>query len=110
MLFTLFASPYSLNYDFVLLLIPLLLLAGGVSGKLETAAAVIAYLIPWPALDLLGRAGNATFSCGVLFLLMTAYGARRELDAPGAGHYNDGNSILTRTRRSRCKSGAVPQL
>jgi hypothetical protein len=90
-LFTLLASPYLLNYDFVLLLIPLVLLAGGVSGKLATAALAITYLLPWPALGLLGRAGNVVFSFGALLLLMTAYGATRELDAPGAWHYNDGN-------------------
>ena len=57
LLITLLVSPYLYNYDFLLLLVPLAILANK-SSLIEKMIVVIGYLIPTLALLFLGRAGN----------------------------------------------------
>jgi hypothetical protein len=60
---TLLLDPYLLNYDYVLLLIPLLWLIR------KNKLAALAYFIPWAALAL-GRSGNVLLPIAALLLLM----------------------------------------
>lgn len=67
-LITLLSSPYLFNYDFVLLLVPLFLMAGQASTWLEWSLIGIIYLIPWMGLGVFGRNGNITLNLSALFL------------------------------------------
>jgi hypothetical protein len=60
---TLLLDPYLLNYDYVLLLIPLIWLVR------KNKLAALAYFIPWAAL-VLGRNGNILLPIAALLLLM----------------------------------------
>lgn len=67
-LITLLASPYLLNYDFILLLIPLFLIAGQARTWSEWILVGFTYVIPWLGLGLFGRQGNVTLVISALFL------------------------------------------
>jgi hypothetical protein len=73
---TLLLDPYLLNYDYVLLLIPLLWLV-----RRERLAA-LAYFIPWAALAL-GRDGNVLLPVAALLLLTILWKKRDKLILPG---------------------------
>lgn len=62
--FTLLVYPYLLNYDYILLLVPLVILSG-LAGR---AALLAAYLLPWVALAL-GRGGNPLLAISTLLVL-----------------------------------------
>lgn len=53
-------SPYLLNYDYVLLLVPFIELARGARSALEWIGVVLAYAVPVFGLGLLGTAGNVS--------------------------------------------------
>lgn len=72
-LVTLLASPYLLNYDFILLLIPLFFIAGPACTWREWSSVGAAYLIPWLGLGLFGRQGNLTLILSALFLAIGLY-------------------------------------
>jgi hypothetical protein len=55
---TLLVSPYLLNYDFLLLVVPLITLAREARLSLEWIALALAYILPPAALALWGPAGN----------------------------------------------------
>jgi O-antigen/teichoic acid export membrane protein len=71
-LLTLLIDPYLLNYDYVLLLIPLFWLVR------KSKLAILAYFIPWAALAL-GRDGNILLPVAALLLLTIAWKKRDEL-------------------------------
>jgi glycosyl transferase family 87 len=74
-LLTLFGSPYLLNYDYVLLLVPLFLLAGA-ARQVDWIALALAYLLPLVSLLAgLGTKGNFALVLSVL-LLIVAHTAR----------------------------------
>jgi glycosyl transferase family 87 len=87
-LVTMLSSPYLLNYDFVLLLLPLLWLVDRAAARLEWSLVLIAYLIPFVALGLWGRQGNIGFSFSAIILLILAYCRARPLDGLPRPAYN----------------------
>lgn len=87
-LFLLLASPYLLNYDFVLLLVPMLSLLAGPVRIPRWIFAGVAYLIPLFALLLLGRRGNFLYSAATLILLALVYDETRRLDISPPAAYN----------------------
>lgn len=70
-LVTLLVSPYLLNYDYVLLLIPLFFMASRALTLGEWSLTGLIYLIPWLGLGLFGRQGNITLVLSTL--LMTGW-------------------------------------
>jgi hypothetical protein len=84
---TLLVSPYLLNYDYLLLLVPLIVLALEAHAAREWIALGIAYVIPPAALAIWGTAGNpaliiSTLIVAALLLWHTvpaADGSSREL-------------------------------
>ncbi len=73
--FTLLVDPYLLNYDYILLLLPLALLAGQVktlSGRLALAGA---YLTSWVALGL-GRDGNLLLAAATLLVMILLWNGK----------------------------------
>lgn len=66
--FTLLAYPYLLNYDYILLLVPLAVLVGRVRSLSGRAALLAAYLLPWVALAF-GREGNPLLAVSTLLAL-----------------------------------------
>ena len=70
---TLLISPYLLNYDYLLLLVPLTSLAGQDRSRREWMALGVAYALPPVALALWGTAGNPGLiisTCIVFFLIL----------------------------------------
>jgi hypothetical protein len=76
----LLSSPYLLNYDFVLLLVPFFFLAGGERTPFEWSLIVAAYLIPFIALGIWNRNGNIDFSISAFTLLILLDRGTRRLD------------------------------
>ena len=69
-LVTLLVSPYLLNYDYLLLLVPLIMLAGGEHSPSEWIALGLAYILPAAALALLGPSGSAAPILSTLIVLV----------------------------------------
>ena len=69
-LVTLLVSPYLLNYDFVLLLIPLFFLAGRMENWLDWLFVGIGYFLPLLGLGLFGRQGNITLILAAVLLMV----------------------------------------
>ncbi len=70
--FTLLVDPYLLNYDYVLLLVPLTVGWGAGAAGLLT---LTAYLLPWVGL-LLGRAGNPLLALSTLLVIAALWRER----------------------------------
>jgi hypothetical protein len=68
-LMTLLADPYLFNYDYVLLLLPLIYLAGQARQASLRLLLAGVYLLPWLSL-LLARAANIFYACAALVLLV----------------------------------------
>ncbi len=85
---TLLASPYLLNYDFVLLLLPLYFLAGQNNKIADWLFVIAAYIIPFISIGLLGRHGNLGFSLSAILLLAILYRRGRQLDDSPDAAYN----------------------
>jgi hypothetical protein len=66
-LMTLLVSPYLQNYDFVLLLVPFLVLGAEAHG-IGWAWLALAYVLPFAALSLYGTAGNMSLVVSALIL------------------------------------------
>ena len=78
-LLILFGSPYLLNYDYVLLLVPLFLLAGA-ARPLDWIALALAYLLPLASLLAgLGTKGNPALVSSVLLLIMAQTARVRQI-------------------------------
>ncbi len=76
----LLASPYLLNYDFVLLLVPLAMLAGGERKPVDWVVLLAAYVVPFAALMVWGRQGNFVLPLCAAVLLFMQYRDMRSLD------------------------------
>jgi hypothetical protein len=88
---TLIISPYLFNYDFILLLIPIVILLRG-SNLSPNIILGICYLAPTLALGWYGRAGN--ISLLIVTLVLTALiflRAKSQVDAPTLTAYNTNN-------------------
>lgn len=83
-LVVLLASPYLLNYDFILLLVPLACLAGQKHTLTGWLLLCITYLLPFAAVGVLGRQGNIVFPVCAALLTGMLYWNSRPLDvSPG---------------------------
>lgn len=69
---TLLASPYQYNYDFVVLLLPFLLLASTVQKRLDWLWLALAYFLPWVGL-IFSRGGNYFLLFSVLLITGSLY-------------------------------------
>lgn len=76
----LLVNPYLLNYDFVLLLFVFYLLFFSSRSPAKIVWLSAAYLLPFLALGLWGRAGNPAFSVSALILLALTFRDTRQLD------------------------------
>ncbi|MGZ6346910.1 MAG: glycosyltransferase family 87 protein [Anaerolineales bacterium] len=84
---TLLASPYLQNYDYVILLAPFFVLAGGVH-HFQWLWLTAAYILPWLGFGFLGAIGAVTliYSTLLLFILLTH--TLRPLDVSPPPAYN----------------------
>lgn len=85
---TLLASPYLLNYDFVLLLLPFYFLAGQNNKPADWLFITAAYVTPFISVGLLGRYGNLGFSLSAILSLAILYRLSRQLDGSPDAAYN----------------------
>ncbi len=79
-LIVLLVSPYLLNYDFLLLLVPLAMLAGESYGPGGWLLIGLAYGLPFLVMGLLGRQGNFIFPLDAILLAGMLYAQTRPLD------------------------------
>jgi alpha-1,2-mannosyltransferase len=85
----LLASPYLLNYDFVLLLVPMAILARGRPTPTGWLALASAYVLPFIALGFWGRQGNFVFPlCAAILLFLLYQHQTRLLDVSPSAAYN----------------------
>ncbi len=87
-LVTLLSSPYLLNYDFVILLLPFFWLAGQARTLFEWGAMILAYLLPFIALDIWHRQGNFVLLISTCILLILLFRDIHSLDAASKAAYN----------------------
>jgi hypothetical protein len=87
-LIVLLVSPYLLNYDFVLLLIPFFILIKRNRTILEYGLLALAYLLPFFTLDFFGRQGNSAFLVSTVILLVMLYRDAYLLDVSHSPAYN----------------------
>lgn len=78
--FTLLIDPYLLNYDYLLLLLPLTILTESVHALPGRAILLTAYLLPWLALAL-GRQGNPLLAASALLTLGLWWNTVKRADA-----------------------------
>ena len=76
-LLTLLADPYMFNYDYVLLLLPLVCLAGLAKALGIRLILAGAYLLPWISLGL-ARGANILYACAAIVLLVILLRSSRE--------------------------------
>jgi Glycosyltransferase family 87 len=76
----LLASPYLLNYDFVLLLVPLAFLAKTQRSAVRRILLILAIALPWAALGIWGRQGNFVYPLCALLVMAMLYWPPRPLD------------------------------
>ena len=72
-LVTLLVSPYLLNYDFVLLIVPIFILAGQAKNRLDWFLIGAAYILPWLGLGLFGRQGNVVLILSTFLVAARLY-------------------------------------
>jgi len=72
-LVTLLVSPYLLNYDFVLLIVPILIVAGQANKLLDWILIGAAYILPWLGLGLFGRQGNIVLILSTICITIQLY-------------------------------------
>ena len=82
-LITILVSPYLQNYDYLLLLVPLIELARGGRRTLEWIAMALAYVLPYVSLGLWGTRGNASLIVSACILFGIAAMESRS-DDPGS--------------------------
>jgi hypothetical protein len=87
-LITLLVNPYLYNYDFMLLLIPLFVCAAQSPSPAEWILIGLAYIIPLPAIILLGRQGNPVFVIATFLLVIVMALQLRRIDAANDTAYN----------------------
>ena len=87
-LIVLLASPYLLNYDFVLLLVPFAVLAGEGRAPVDWILLAGVYLAPFLALLAWGRQGNFILPLGAAILLVLLHRGKPPLDVSLPAAYN----------------------
>jgi hypothetical protein len=92
LLITLLVSPYLYNYDFLLLFVPFAVLAK-VGSLIQKIIVIICYLVPTPALLLLGRAGNISLIIVTVMMAALFYSIAKHpiIDVPAHAAYNTNN-------------------
>lgn len=92
----LLSSPYQYNYDFVVLLLPLFLLASIVRNRSDWLWLALAYSLPWVGL-IFGRQGNQVLlvsTFGLMFFLWQKSKPEQSwLDGRSQAMYNQQNSL-----------------
>jgi len=83
LLITLLVSPYLYNYDFLLLLVPIAVLAGK-GNNAHKVVAIACYLVPTVAILALGRHGNISLLIATILLAFLLYqrAGKLEIDVP----------------------------
>lgn len=83
LLITLLVSPYLYNYDFLLLLVPIVVLAGK-GNNAHKVVAIACYLVPTVAILALGRHGNISLLIATILLAFLLYqrAGKLEIDVP----------------------------
>ncbi len=76
--FTLLVDPYLLNYDYILLLVPLAILTGQIRALTGRAALLAAYLLPWAVLAF-GRDSNPLLAISTLLLVALLWQKNRQM-------------------------------
>jgi hypothetical protein len=89
---TFLVSPYQYNYDFVLMLVPLFVLAGKARNRPDWLWLSLAYFLPWVGL-LFGRQGNALILVSALGLTYLLWRQSSALDVNSQAMYNQQNSL-----------------
>lgn len=78
--FTLLVSPYLYNYDFLLLLVPFLILFKS-SGRIEQILLGVCWLAPTIAIALYGRSGNVSLLAATFITTLVLYARLRSPQA-----------------------------
>jgi hypothetical protein len=93
---TLLSSPYQYNYDFVVLLLPLFLLASNIKSRSDWLWLALAYFLPWVGL-IFGRQGNQVLLISTFVLIFFAWqksgSGHNLLDGHPQAMYNQQNSL-----------------
>ena len=89
---TLSSSPYQYNYDFVVLLVPLAVLASKAQNRLDWFWLALAYLLPWGGL-IFGRAGNLVLLISTFGLMYLLWHRSSLLDVHSQAMYNQQNKL-----------------
>lgn len=85
LLITLLASPYLYNYDFILLLVPFVILFNERNNLPQKIVMLVCYLVPTIAIALYGRSGNITLILVTIVLTFLLYLRANQpgIDVPG---------------------------
>jgi hypothetical protein len=86
-LVVLLASPYLQNYDYVLLLVPLFILAGQ-ARRLDWIWLALAYLLPFAGFGLFGVKGDSSLVISALITFILITYANAKLDVSTSPAYN----------------------
>jgi Glycosyltransferase family 87 len=86
-LVVLVASPYLQNYDYVLLLVPLFILASG-ALRLDWLWLALAYLLPFLGFGLFGVSGEVSLVISALIVFTLFTNAMSKLDVSAGAAYN----------------------
>ena len=78
-LVTLLISPYLLNYDFVLLIVPIFVVAGQANKLLDWLLLGFAYCLPWLGMGLFGRQGNIVLIFSTIIIAILLYRRSRHI-------------------------------
>lgn len=91
LLITLLVSPYLYNYDFILLLVPFVVILSS-SGMVEKIIVLLCYLIPSFAIVLYGREGNIALNAATIIIAFILFlRAGSQVDVPASQSYNTNN-------------------
>jgi hypothetical protein len=92
LLVTLIASPYLYNYDYILLLIPFAVLAGGKWSRADRIIGILCYITPSIFIILYGRDGNDALLVATIMIAILVYlRAKSLVDVPAFASYNTNN-------------------
>lgn len=67
-LMTLLGDPYMFNYDYVLMILPLIYLVGQAKSLMQRLILGVAYLLPWLSLSALERGANIFYAVAAILL------------------------------------------
>ena len=86
-LVVLLVSPYLQNYDYVLLLVPLFILAGDARGP-DWCWLALVYILPFLGFGIFGIPGQVSLVFSALITFMLFMNAMPKLDVSGTAAYN----------------------